>query len=80
MFQVKVTAAKQELIDVTREHTARLRSLNHLLTEKVQLEDKLNARQRKMVICVCVCAPKLLPRSCIHLESASILHSDISSR
>ncbi|KAB5533238.1 hypothetical protein PHYPO_G00129510 [Pangasianodon hypophthalmus] len=48
MWQVKVAAAKQELTDVTREHTAHLRSLNSLLTEKKLLEDKLNARQRKM--------------------------------
>ncbi|XP_053530993.1 cilia- and flagella-associated protein 44 isoform X1 [Ictalurus punctatus] len=48
MWQMKVAAAKQELTDVTREHTARLRSLNSLLTEKKLLDDKLNARQRKM--------------------------------
>lgn len=46
---MKVAAAKQELTDVTREYTARLRSLNSLLTENKLLEDKLNARQRKMV-------------------------------
>ncbi|KAK3541496.1 hypothetical protein QTP86_027240, partial [Hemibagrus guttatus] len=46
MLQGKLAAAKQELTNVTRAHTTRLRSFNSLLTEKQLLEHKL--RQRKM--------------------------------
>ncbi|KAL0968428.1 hypothetical protein UPYG_G00266720 [Umbra pygmaea] len=47
-WEVKVSEAREMLTDVTRHHTERLLGMNHLLSQKKELEDKLNARQRKM--------------------------------
>ncbi|XP_071388965.1 cilia- and flagella-associated protein 44 [Centroberyx affinis] len=47
-WDAKVAEARQALMEVTRCNTERLLSMNSLLCQKKELEDKLNARQRKM--------------------------------
>ncbi len=51
-IQVKVEKAREALMEVTRCNTERLRSMKNLLDQKKELELKLNARQKKMVIFV----------------------------
>ncbi|XP_026863865.2 cilia- and flagella-associated protein 44 isoform X1 [Electrophorus electricus] len=48
VWQEKVVVARQALTEVTREHTERLKALNSLLRQQKELEEKLNARHRKM--------------------------------
>lgn len=50
--QVKVTEARHAVTEVTRHHTERLLSMNSLLNQKKEMEDKLNTRQSKMVLYV----------------------------
>lgn len=49
-LQAKVEEAHQALMEVTRCNTARLLSMTSLIDQKRELEHKLNARQKKMVI------------------------------
>ncbi|KAJ8375460.1 hypothetical protein SKAU_G00060400 [Synaphobranchus kaupii] len=46
--KVKLTEAKQALMEVSRKHTERVCTLNCLLKEKKDLEAKLDTRQKKM--------------------------------
>ncbi|CAB1323036.1 unnamed protein product [Coregonus sp. 'balchen'] len=47
-WEVKVTEARHAVTEVTRHHTERLLSMNSLLSQKKEMEDKLNTRQSKM--------------------------------
>ncbi|XP_035267854.1 cilia- and flagella-associated protein 44 [Anguilla anguilla] len=47
-WKVKLTEAKQTLMEVSRQHTERVCTLTCLLKEKKNLEDQLDTRQRKM--------------------------------
>lgn len=49
-LQAKVEEAHQALMEVTRCNTERLLSMTSLIDQKRELEHKLNARQKKMVI------------------------------
>ncbi|XP_041693955.1 cilia- and flagella-associated protein 44 isoform X1 [Coregonus clupeaformis] len=49
-WEVKVTEARHAVTEVTRHHTERLLSMNSLLSQKKEMEDKLNTRQSKMVL------------------------------
>ncbi|XP_069058886.1 cilia- and flagella-associated protein 44 isoform X1 [Pleurodeles waltl] len=44
-WQVKIADAKQRMREVTREHTMKLEAMNRLLTDKITLEARLDARQ-----------------------------------
>ncbi|XP_006628047.3 cilia- and flagella-associated protein 44 isoform X2 [Lepisosteus oculatus] len=48
LWEAKVQEAKEVLTEVTRQNTQRLLQVNQLLTERKDLEERLNARQRKM--------------------------------
>ncbi|MBN3326680.1 CFA44 protein, partial [Atractosteus spatula] len=48
LWEAKVQEAKEILTEVTRQNTQRLLQVNQLLTERKDLEERLNARQRKM--------------------------------
>ncbi|XP_064878214.1 cilia- and flagella-associated protein 44 [Oncorhynchus nerka] len=47
-WEVKVTEARHAVTEVTRHHTERLLSMNSLLSQKKEMEDKLNTRQSRM--------------------------------
>ncbi|KAJ8413173.1 hypothetical protein AAFF_G00091690 [Aldrovandia affinis] len=47
-WKLKLRAAKQTLMDVSRQHTEHLCTFNDLLKEKKDLEGKLETRQKKM--------------------------------
>lgn len=51
-IQAKVDEARQALLEVTRCNTERLLSMKSLLDQKKELENKLNARQKKKVLSV----------------------------
>lgn len=51
-IQAKVEEARDALMEVTKSNTERLLSMKNLLDQKRELEHKLNARQKKMVISV----------------------------
>ncbi|XP_034144335.1 cilia- and flagella-associated protein 44 isoform X2 [Esox lucius] len=56
-WEVKVTEARQILTELTRHHTKHLLSMNSLLCQKKELEDKLNTRQSKMGAHFLACQP-----------------------
>ncbi|CDQ70160.1 unnamed protein product [Oncorhynchus mykiss] len=47
-WEMKVTEARHAVTEVTRHHTERLLSMNSLLSQKKEMEDKLNTRQSRM--------------------------------
>ncbi|KAI1891221.1 hypothetical protein AGOR_G00141550 [Albula goreensis] len=47
-WKTKLTESKRSLMDVSRQHTDRICTLNCLLKEKKKMEAKLDAQQRKM--------------------------------